>query len=609
MLRTEIKQLIKQTVFFAAVVFVLAIASQLAEGGTFGSVFLPVVQAGLLFFSFFTGLTLFETERRQGGMEYLLSLPYTRHQLLGIKVLPRLAAAVLFFLVYLAVTSAVGSDFSAFGSYSFPVLYFALFFLALSFSGSSSNFLVLASASFGASAAFVLLLFLANVAAVYAKAGYPLFGKFFYMFTAQIDGLYSPTMNMLSAFVLVVPFLLAFWFAFKGFDVKTSGAYNKTFFKRLLPFMVPAMLLCFLFAYKGIEPPYKQYILTQDHNVLVRNFDGTFQLHQKDGMKEIPVPYYTFLLEKLDDFIYGRQYTKDYRYIIRVNIDTLEHEKIFKTDRTLPYFIRRYGDTLAWVDGDRQNIKDRRLVLLNQKTKKQKVFDLSAYSWGKNLLYYSVFGAGELEGGTFWLVSTSFKQKNWKVLMVSEADGGIRELGGSYGKPVYVNNMLISWNKGTLTARRITPEGMEIVREIPSDTIISFSSMFSRTDLNPVRFKEIYGGLPGFDDKNPVFCLNLETLELKEVKNASGYIRYYPPGGFYTMAWDHSNDGLRDALKAAYRLENGEAVLLRKFDGSRVTNEGNSRVRFSQGGIIWTSPGGAKFYAFPDLKEIKFAEL
>jgi CDP-diglyceride synthetase len=51
----------------------------------------------LLMFSLFLGLSPFALDSNQKGMEYLLTLPYSRRQLLLIKLLPRLAAVVLFY--------------------------------------------------------------------------------------------------------------------------------------------------------------------------------------------------------------------------------------------------------------------------------------------------------------------------------------------------------------------------------------------------------------------------------------------------------------------------------------------------------------------------------
>jgi hypothetical protein len=146
MLKKEISDVFKQTIIFT--VFSLTLPALLIITTTsfkvsYFSVFLPMFQFGLLFGAFFMGASLFSIERGQRGMEYLLSLPYSRYQVVGIKILPRLASVLLFYVVFTILYTSGGEDLVALSFFSFTFIYFSLYLISLALSASSENFLVL----------------------------------------------------------------------------------------------------------------------------------------------------------------------------------------------------------------------------------------------------------------------------------------------------------------------------------------------------------------------------------------------------------------------------------------------------------------------------------
>ena len=76
-------------------------------------------------------------------MEYLLSLPYSRYQIVGLKIFPRLAAVLLFYVVFTILYTSGGEDLVAISFLSFTFIYFSLYLISLALSASSENFLVL----------------------------------------------------------------------------------------------------------------------------------------------------------------------------------------------------------------------------------------------------------------------------------------------------------------------------------------------------------------------------------------------------------------------------------------------------------------------------------
>ena len=148
MLKKEINDVLKQTLIF--IVFLFALPAFLVftkiiapEHQPYFSVFFPIFQFGLLFWAFFMGVSMFSSERGQRGMEYLLSLPYSRYKIIGLKTLPRFLTILIFYVVFLIFYLGEGTNYAALALISFTTIYFSFYLISLSFSASSDNFLVL----------------------------------------------------------------------------------------------------------------------------------------------------------------------------------------------------------------------------------------------------------------------------------------------------------------------------------------------------------------------------------------------------------------------------------------------------------------------------------
>ena len=147
MLKKEISDVFKQTVIFAVFALGLPAFITIISNLSYFTAFFPMFQFGLLFGAFFMGTSLFSLERGQRGMEYLLSLPYSRYQVVGFKILPRLAVVLLFYAVFVILYTNGGEDLVALPFLSFTFLYFSLYLISLSLSASSENFIILFVAS------------------------------------------------------------------------------------------------------------------------------------------------------------------------------------------------------------------------------------------------------------------------------------------------------------------------------------------------------------------------------------------------------------------------------------------------------------------------------
>ena len=129
MLIKESKEVLKQTLILIISVFFLIypiylIASIFTKHiFVFSEYFLMFYQLFIFFFSFFLGISLFSKEIRNNGFEYLLTLPFSRTKLLLYKIVPRIIALALLYLIYLVLLITSKSDPFLIAPVSFISLY------------------------------------------------------------------------------------------------------------------------------------------------------------------------------------------------------------------------------------------------------------------------------------------------------------------------------------------------------------------------------------------------------------------------------------------------------------------------------------------------------
>ncbi|NOR54463.1 MAG: hypothetical protein GQ536_10325, partial [Candidatus Aminicenantes bacterium] len=244
MLKKEISEVLKQILFFLLVITVLpgflrmtSIVSDL----TYFEVFFAGFQVGLLFWAMFMGISLFSADHGQKGMEYLLSLPYSRLQIFVFKILPRLVAVLIFFLVFLILYWSGGDDTAGFSLLSFSLIYFSLFLIALSLSASSENFIFLSVFSMFSLIMYLGLLFLAYRVAWLLK-DIPYYELDILPFFA---GALDPDISghiLAAAFFLLLPLVISFFLTFKKLDARPAKVFNK----RHIIYLIPLFILGFI---------------------------------------------------------------------------------------------------------------------------------------------------------------------------------------------------------------------------------------------------------------------------------------------------------------------------------------------------------------------------
>lgn len=600
MLKKEISEVLKQTLFFILVILVLPaflIITTIVADQTYFDVFFPVFQVGLLFWAMFMGISLFSADRGQKGMEYLLSFPYSRLQIFVFKILPRLVAVVIFFLVFLILYRSGGDDKTAFSLLSFSIVYFSFFLISLSLSASSENFIFLSVFSLFSLIFYLGLLFLAYRIAWLIKdiPYYELRIRPF--FTGGLDPDVAGHI-LAAAFALLLPLVISFYLTFKKLDGRPPKVFNKRHIKYLIPLFILGFITSSFFAYKGMNVGYGHYYLTQNHKLIGSNpysdikiYDGS-KVYRIKGITDFSWPF----MEE-NEYVYDISHWK----LIRYNTSSHRINVLYEFPSNKLWFGRdiwKYGQTIAFIERnrDRTNIQ---LVLLDEHSKhiKRIPFDRKPLSDYENPL---LFGTGKQDDKRFWLVSSwgGWRAGKYPILRLWE-DGRIEDFGYSHGRPFYFNQKLITTSEKEVFISREQKGKFEVIEKIPNSKGYRFRIGYNiYRNLNLIPLKELYGWKKG----SKYARLDLETFEIEELGEIKSLpMGFYPEGGYFYV-----KDQAASVLNI-YRLKENKSELIRSFkmDFSKPESE----YSFTPGGLIIRKRGKVRVYAFPDLKELKFKGL
>lgn len=623
MLRKEFREVLKQSLFFvvlsAAIPFGLGFAIDNPTISYFELLFTQY-QFGMLIFVLFLGNSLFLWDRKQRAGDYLLSLPYSKPRLLGIKVLPRLTAAVLFYLVFLLLYGKGGQAFTPISVFSFTYIYFSLFIIALTLSLSMENYIMMAGVTLLAMAAFLGMIYLIPTLTsqlfygtdidlsleylLFLKLG---FGKLLFNFIVIIVG-------------LLIPFIAAFIFAFKKIGIQPVSRFNKRYFKIFFPLSAAGIILSSLIVYSLFTPGHKTHYLTEGRRLI--EWDSlSLRVYDEHTVEEITHAAFRKnkpVLIEAENNLYFQEYNfpDDSTSFIRLDLKTLDVEVFYKLEGrnysgfTGPWLFK---NTFAVVNGFRGDL-GKKLHLIDINTKEVKKITFRQTSSGNVRL----FGASEVDGKRFWLVDSEWRARH-RVYRLWE-NGEREELGTSQRFPCYINGALITYAKDTATLTKLTAKGMEENRTVKTITVgegFIFHS-YRPSNLHKPPLKKIIGVIYGQKNKNrKYYTLDMESLELKEMKVITDkitqsahrdpelkfYVSRPTPDEYYYIEYKRK-ESLFD-IREVYAFDNEKLTLVKKFP---PPGEG-VKMYPSRNGIIVREPGKLSVYAFPDLKELKFKKL
>lgn len=613
MLKKEINNVIKQTSYFLLVVLTLPgilLVTTIVRDQSYFQLFFPILQFGLLFWALFMGISLFSSEQGQRGMEYLLSLPYTRLHLIGLKILPRAVVVLALYFVCLLLYTKGGGNAAALPHFSFTILYFALFCIALSYSASSDNFLVLFI--FVVFSLFAYLSILSGIFWATLRAKGYIFYEFEIMpfFSEGLD-LFLENLIIPVSLGILLPFLIALFFSFKKFDVRPVKTYNSRFLKVFLPIFIAGLIGGFVFSHQTLNIGHTKYYLTQDLLIVESNSYSGVKIYDGHGVHRVDMDvYYYWPSWEENGFVYFRDGSRFSR------VNTREHtsEILYEAPRGKRIHWRTWGHEQTMVFLERKSdYTDFQFVFMDLDTRDVKKIPLT----GESLSEYSnwtIFGADKVEGRRYWLM---YPQGMWEDKPIYQLweDGQIDSIGTSQKWPCYINRTLFSYAENEIIVSKYKEGRFEILRSIPNGEDLHFGwYVHYQRNLTNSPVKEIYGRkvYRPSDNKNAGQTylakygrLDIDNFEIEELAGLEDYLAFHSPNSnlFYALEWDDSAHEVK-----LYEVKKGTLEVLKTFKDVDP-RYGSSDVDISKSGILVRRGKKIKVYAWPDLKEIKFKKL
>ncbi len=466
--RKEWLEVGKQSLYFVLLIAGIALligVIDLVQGWSFETEkFIIMLGLWLLTASMFLGLSPFAMDSKQRGLEYLLTLPVSRRRLLFIKLVPRLAAVVLFYGVFFLLYHFMGHD--AFGGYFefFSLVYFALFFISFSLSSIHENFIVQSIW-----AGFALCGFL-TLCSIIMALGFAWNNSFswgsvwrFNHFGNIIYDSSSLTAALVVFLLMLAPFVASYFLAFKKFDLKPARAFNR----RQLLFFIPLLLLALaasLVISLGLQKKFYHdsvYHILENRQVLKAGWPGKLEVFRAQDRLRIDTRrsflWAGVVCDKPGKIILpGFDVNGNSWEIIAFDPDTGAWKTLHKVPQRClaiqPFFAFRYdGRNLivlqrGGADAEMPNMRPT-LALKNDRLDLV-VLDL-ANGASRTLSCRSplfvgyhqprIFAADEIAGRRFWLVGSQDRRvlRLWR-------DGTVEDLGISKKMPAYFGHLLFT---------------------------------------------------------------------------------------------------------------------------------------------------------------------
>lgn len=602
MLKKEFREAGRQSLFFAFFILLCPAALSLLpvmSGMSYADFFFPAFQFGLFFWALFMGTSLFSTDKGQGGMEYLLSLPYSRLKTIGMKVLPRLASVLLFFLVYLILYLTNPDAAVAVPFFMFAPVFFSLFVLGLSLSASSDNLIILALGTFFLFAVHQSLVTLAVWAGAAVK-GLRLRWLNLTPFLTETYDVTDWTAVGVVLFVtglLLLPFLFSFLLSFRKYDLRPAGRHNRRFAGFLGLFLVPFLAVSFVTSAFLLNVEWSDiiYHLTGDQK-LIESCPHYLKIHTKDKVLKAGRACTSFFEGFLIDegrYVYNFfAVTNNDVGITRLDTSTGTCEVLFRK----PY--KKWGRWNAYKYGTKISLLSpdvTALKVIDENTKDVQTIRFR-HEYADHFRYPHVFGTGFSQGRRFWLVR--FLAKESPVLRLWD-EGGVEEIAVSKGLPFYINDILFIHDK---TKTKLFREKDARFEEAAVLNTRFHTSWAAWQETAPPPLQKIYGR-----SGEKILRLDLETYELEEVlpaeKEKHYFIFFFSPNRFYLEILD-----LKDSIFSLYRLEEKNAELIRTFTNTD-SQKYLHRITLTPGGVLVRRGKHIKAYGFPGLKELKFKRL
>lgn len=608
MLRKEFEEVLKQSLFFVLVTIIIALLIKIAFQGRLGSfleTFSLLFQLGLLWFALFLGNALFLTDRRQGAIDYLFGLPYSRLQLLGIKVLPRIIVLVAFYVLYLLLDQWQSEFIALINPLPLAHIYIALFVIGLSLSVSLDNYVLTAVLTLLVTFLFWQFLYLFPFLVLKFK-GIDI-GQLNprVLFNLRIGFFLGLRLDSLLYVCLLLPFLISFIFVYKKIGLGSVVNFNRRLVKTFIPIFAAGILLAYFPAQALIRPPEKAYYLTGQHQLIEADLFST-RIYDREAVSEVKGRFIYRRHRPIEQgsYLYANYYRDGYRQFIRLNLNSREIDIFYRNnDRDFPNQWPQwlFENTMALFE-EKYEFYYRQMAIIDMENRQVKKITLSDKLPER---YYRprLFGADRIDGRRFWLIC-SLRARSFPVFRLWE-DGQIENLGRTGEFPGYFNHLLFTYGERELEVRRLKPSGSETVRVVPLAKKTIFFSLW-RSNLNHTAVNELYGRS---DDTGRLeyFKLDLSSWQVTPLQALNNkdpgldLITYFKPtanGDYYYFEYNK-----QQGRYLLYRYRDEKLFLLREFNG--LTDRGDKFALF-EAGILVRKHKKLSAYLFPDLRKIDF---
>jgi len=609
MLKKEFQEVLKQSLVYIglSVGIPLVLKVVLAkEIGSYFEVFFLMYQYSLLLFSIFMGLSLFLPDRNQRAEDYVYSLPYSRLRVLVMKVVPRLAAVAIFYLLFLLLYLWGGQEIimrSSFFSTSW--FYWLLFGISLSFSASADSYLKVGGATLLGTLIFLVLFTFVPNLIIQVKGGDLHSVGLDVLSLFKIDFSYNLVPFLLVCLCLMLPFLISFVLAFKKWGIQSKENYNKGFLKLFVPLIAAGFIVSTFFVYVLRVRDYPDYYLTANHR-LIETSPYSTRLYGAEGVKlKYSKGGFSNFFED-EAHVYGTHETRRSVYIVRIDKENHTVETMGKIPRPkikrFQYEIRLFRNFIA-IPEHFHDDQLRAFVFIDTRRKtikRMKTADVLPPGYKEPI----IFGADHSNGKIFWLIHGRLDR--YPIIKLWE-DGTTEKLGMTRWAPKYFNRMLFTFQGRVMVISKITDNGLEVIRKIYYHKHISLKSVHRRINLYPVSLKEVYGVWWQKGGKANYVRLDLETFEISPVKDipTSHFFLNNLNGTIYGIKFQYEKDEPGFHLKKLYRLEEGKLHLVKEFPEGKNKKK-SDRFWISKGGIVIRQNKRLSFYSLPGMKPLKF---
>lgn len=192
----------------------------------------------LLLYSSYSGWSMFDRERQENAVEYLLSMPASRTRLLLMKIAPRVLSVAVMLVIYLQLHDMFEIN-GLLASIDFAIFYMAFFLISASFSITSKS--------------FIGTLFITVILSV---------GLTYLLFQSGSSSSY--TSSVLTANLVLMAFPITFFILFHTFDMKPSRTFN---IRLMLPLFIFTILVA-AFTWLGTGVRWNGYYLAANGNII-----------------------------------------------------------------------------------------------------------------------------------------------------------------------------------------------------------------------------------------------------------------------------------------------------------------------------------------------------